>query len=224
MLLSTYDTERRPIGIRNVRAATQRWQENHGGSQTPPGDALLEDGLEGEAARVAVRKGLQTVLDRANCGYEFGPRYEDAGLQLGYRYETSPVVVPEKTPPPPDDVRTYYQVARPGARAPHFWLTENQSILDLFGHSFTLLRLTQDAPSADSFKHAAAMRGVPLAVHDLDIPQLYHMYNKKLVLVRPDGHVAWRSDKLPTDALSIVDIIRGAQEYDSLSMRPDEVE
>jgi 2-polyprenyl-6-methoxyphenol hydroxylase-like FAD-dependent oxidoreductase len=221
MLLSSYDTERRPIGLRNVRAATLRWQENQG--QNPPGDALLDDGLEGEAARAAARQGLQKLVDRANCGYELGPRYEDAGLQLGYRYEGSPVVVPEQTPPPPDDVRIYYQTARPGARAPHFWLSENQSILDLFGHSFVLLRLTRDAPSADSFERAAAMRGVPLTVHDLDVPQLYHIYNKKLVLVRLDGHVAWRSDTLPADPLLVVDVVRGARELDSLSTRPDEV-
>jgi 2-polyprenyl-6-methoxyphenol hydroxylase-like FAD-dependent oxidoreductase len=222
MLLSTYDTERKPIGVRNVRAATLRWQENQG-SQTPPGDALLHEGPEGDSVRAVVRQGLQKLVDRANCGYEFGPRYEDAGLQLGYRYEGSPVVVPEETPPPPDDVRTYYQVARPGARAPHFWLAEDESILDLFGRAFVLLRLTRDAPPADSFERAAATRGVPLHVHDLDVPQLYHIYNKKLVLVRPDGHVAWRSDTLPADPLLVVDVVRGARERDLLSTRPDEV-
>jgi 2-polyprenyl-6-methoxyphenol hydroxylase-like FAD-dependent oxidoreductase len=222
MLLSTYDTERRPIGLRNVRAATLRWQENHG-SYAPPGEALLDDGIEGDAVRAVVRESLQKVMDRANCGYEFGPRYEDAGLQLGYRYEGSPVIVPERVPPPPDDVRVYYQVARPGARAPHFWLSENHSILDLYGRSFVLLRLTRDAPLADSFERAAAMRGVPLTVHDLDVPQLYHIYNKKLVLVRPDGHVAWRSDTLPADPLSVIDIVRGAHGLGSLSTRRDEV-
>jgi len=222
LLLSSYDAERRPIGVKNVRAATLRWQENQGG-ETPPGDTLLDEGPEGEEVRATVRRGLQKVVDRANCGYEFGPRYEDAGLQLGYRYEDSPVIVPERTAPPPDDVRVYYQIARPGARAPHFWLAQDHSILDFFGHTFVLLRLTRDAPSGEPFKRATEMRGVPLDIHDLDVPQLYHIYNKKLILVRPDGHVAWRSDVLPADPLELVDIVRGARERWSISNRPEEV-
>jgi hypothetical protein len=31
-----------------------------------------------------------------------------------------------------------------------------------------------------------------------------------LVLVRPDGHVAWRNDELPEDAGAVLDVIRGA--------------
>jgi hypothetical protein len=30
------------------------------------------------------------------------------------------------------------------------------------------------------------------------------------VLVRPDGHVAWRSDTMPDDPLAVVDRVRGA--------------
>jgi len=57
---------------------------------------------------------------------------------------------------------------------------------------------------------AAAKRGVPLTVHSFDIPQLFHIYNRQLVLVRPDGHVAWRSDELPTDAQHVLDVVRGS--------------
>lgn len=208
-LLASYDLERRPIGVRNVRAATARWRENQGDAR-PPGPALLAEGPEGERVRAEVRSGLEPILERANCGYEFGPRYEDAGLQLGYRYEGSPLIVPEGTPPPPDDVRIYYPVARPGARAPHYWLAQDRSLLDLFGRAFVLLRLTADAPPADAFVRAAASRGLPLEVHAFDVPQLFHTYNKKLILVRPDGHVAWRSDALPSDPLAVVDVVRGA--------------
>ncbi len=150
------------------------------------------------------------MLDRANCGYELGARYEDAGLQLGYRYEDSPLIVSDGTPPPPDDVRAYYPVARPG-RAPHFWFDQDRSILDLFGDGFVLLRLASEAPPGDAFVEAAVERGVPLRVHTFDIPQLLHIYNMPLVLVRPDGHVAWRSDVLPPDCGVVIDGARGAR-------------
>ena len=72
-----------------------------------------------------------------------------------------------------------------------------------------LLRLAADAPPADGFRDAAAERGVPLTVHDFDIPQLLHTYSTQLVLVRPDGHVAWRSDTVPTDPGQVIDCARG---------------
>jgi hypothetical protein len=41
-------------------------------------------------------------------------------------------------------------------------------------------------------------------------PEVLALYARRLVLVRPDGHVAWRSNDLPADALAIVDRVRGA--------------
>ncbi|NQU73023.1 MAG: hypothetical protein HQ514_20915 [Rhodospirillales bacterium] len=56
---------------------------------------------------------------------------------------------------------------------------------------------------------AASERGVPLEIVNLDHADTAAIYEKPLVLVRPDGHVAWRGDALP-DALSLVDHVRGA--------------
>jgi hypothetical protein len=36
------------------------------------------------------------------------------------------------------------------------------------------------------------------------------LYERRLVLVRPDGHVAWRGDEVPADPLQVIDKIRGA--------------
>ena len=207
-LLASYEPERRPIGLRNVRAATRRWAEN--AAQEPPGPAIDAPTPEGERVRARVREDLQTLLNRMNCGYEYGARYEDVGLQLGYRYEESPIVTPDGTPPPPDDVRVYYPVARPGARAPHFWLRDDTSIIDLFGRGFVLLRLGKHPPSASGFERAAAEAQVPLIVHAFDHPHLFHLYNAPLVLVRPDGHVAWRAGAEPADCRTVLDTARGA--------------
>jgi 2-polyprenyl-6-methoxyphenol hydroxylase-like FAD-dependent oxidoreductase len=208
-LLASYETERQPIGQQSVRAATGRWKDNEALGGTP-GPAILASGAEGDRVRAETALAVARILDRANCGYDYGPRYEDAGLQLGYSYEGSPAIVPDGTPPPLNDHRTYYPIARPGIRAPHFWLDAQTSILDLFGSGFVLLRLSAAAPSADAFVTAARSLGVPLTVHSFDIPQLLHTYNRRLVLVRPDGHVAWRSDDLPADARYVLEVVRGA--------------
>jgi hypothetical protein len=57
---------------------------------------------------------------------------------------------------------------------------------------------------------AAARRGVPLDTVTIDDPDIAALYQRKLVLVRPDGHVAWRGDLLPDDALALIDRVRGA--------------
>jgi hypothetical protein len=55
---------------------------------------------------------------------------------------------------------------------------------------------------------AAAFRGVPLTVVDVDTKA--PVYEEKLVLSRPDQHVAWRGNKAPTDPLGLIDRVRGA--------------
>ena len=57
---------------------------------------------------------------------------------------------------------------------------------------------------------AARDRGVPFETHDIGDAAICALYEKKLVLVRPDGHVAWRSDTAPSDAAAVIDRVRGA--------------
>ena len=73
-----------------------------------------------------------------------------------------------------------------------------------------LLRLGKGAPDASALVEAAAVRHVPLSVVELDEPAVTQVYEKALVLVRPDGHVAWRGDALPGDVPGLVDTVRGA--------------
>jgi hypothetical protein len=51
---------------------------------------------------------------------------------------------------------------------------------------------------------------VPLKVLDFPAPPPGDAYRHKLVLVRPDQHVAWRGDALPDDVNLLVARIRGA--------------
>ena len=77
------------------------------------------------------------------------------GIHLGYRYEGSPLIVPDGTPEPPDEVMDYAPTARPGHRAPHAWLKDGRSTLDLFGRGFVLLRFGADPPDAAALIAAA---------------------------------------------------------------------
>jgi 2-polyprenyl-6-methoxyphenol hydroxylase-like FAD-dependent oxidoreductase len=197
-LLASYDAERRPVGARNVKMATRFYH-----SVNEFGDvhaSIEDDGREGEALRQQL--GERLVRD-------VGPEFRTIGLQIGYRYEDSPICVADGTDAPPDTAETYSPSARPGARAPHAWLRDGRSILDLFGRGFVLLRFG-DAPTCAELQAAAASRGVPLTIKTLDDPAAAQLYECRLVLVRPDGHVAWRSDSAPPDPAGLIDRVRGA--------------
>jgi hypothetical protein len=61
----------------------------------------------------------------------------------------------------------------------------------------------------DGIVAAAAQRGLPLAVLDLRSREALELYRHRLVLVRPDQHVAWRGDAELPDPISLVDLVRG---------------
>jgi len=56
----------------------------------------------------------------------------------------------------------------------------------------------------------AARRGVPLIILDVDASDAAALYAHKLVLVRPDRHLAWRGDEDPADPMALIDLVRGA--------------
>jgi 2-polyprenyl-6-methoxyphenol hydroxylase-like FAD-dependent oxidoreductase len=197
-LLDSYDAERRPIGIRNVTAATRFYATNEAFGR---GNTLLEDdSAAGAAARCEMGERLVQHV---------GSEFRTLGLQLGYRYEDSPICIADGTAPPPDEPATYVPSARPGARAPHVWLDDGRSTLDLFGRGFALLRFA-GAPHISPIETAARHRGVPLRVEDVASEEAAALYERRLVLVRPDGHVAWRADALPDDPFALIDEVRGA--------------
>ena len=200
-LLSTYDAEQRPVGLRNVAEATGNLQRMLSPRVSQPGDAVFAPGAEGDAARAAFGEAYTAMMRR---------EWFSIGIHLGYVYEGSPVVVPDGTPQPEDTVSTYTQTARPGARAPHAWLAPGRSTLDLFGRGFVLLRFGAPPADATPLIAAAQARGLPLAVADLDHAEAARLYERRLVLVRPDGQVAWRGDAAPADAMKVIDTVRGA--------------
>jgi 2-polyprenyl-6-methoxyphenol hydroxylase-like FAD-dependent oxidoreductase len=198
-LLASYDRERRPIGHRNVGMSTEFHLEQAafvGGL-----DAIEESSERGEELRLRLGQSVETL----------GRAFRTLGLQMGYRYDDSPICVPDGTEAPPDRPDAYMPTARPGARAPHVMLAGGRSTLDLFGRGFVLLRLGDDAPDGDAIAAAARARRMPLHTVTLRDPAARELYERKLVLVRPDGHVAWRDDRVPRDPLALIDTVRGAR-------------
>ena len=124
-------------------------------------------------------------------------------------FEGSPICVADGTAPPEGDARLLPS-ARPGTRAPHCWIADGHSTLDLFGGGFVLVRFASSNAEIEPLMYAASERGVPMDVVNLEHADAADLYENLLVLVRPDGHVAWRGNSLPDDVVSLVDHVRGA--------------
>ena len=146
-LLATYETERRQIHERTIGEAVS----NYGLTSmqlVKPG--LEAEGLIGEATRSEVGELIRATKQR---------EFNTLGLVLGSRYKESPIIVPDLTDPPVDDVTVYVPSAHPGCLAPHLWLKDGSSLYDHFGDGFTLLVADGDLATTDRFVAAAATRG-----------------------------------------------------------------
>lgn len=202
-LLDSYGIERRPVARRNIGFSTQNFQA---WKDTPDPHAVCDDTEEGRQVRRALGQRL-----RESTRVE----WESMGLQIGHRYEDSPICVPDGSPPTPDDFRVYVPTTRPGSRAPHCWLDDGRSTLDLFGEGFTLVSFPHALPRAVSaIQQAFEQRGIPLRVVALQDAEARKLYEAPLVLVRPDGHVAWRGDE-PDDATHLADVVRGVHVHEA---------
>jgi hypothetical protein len=201
-LLRSYESERRPVALRNVAASTENLERMLSTRDRKPLPQVFADGPEADAIRAEYGAWFTQTM-----------RHEwfMNGFHLGYRYDNSPIVWPDGTPAPPLEGRAYTQTARPGARAPHVGLRDGRSTLDLFGRGFTLLRIGPNAPGGEGLMQAAAAAGVPIRAVALDHPEVRDAYQRALVLVRPDGHVAWRDEAEPREPAAVIDVVRGAK-------------
>lgn len=189
-LLDSYEIERKPIALRNT-AAARDLARNVGDVPVMP--AIEEETPAGAAARREAGIFLAA----------FGEEFASLGVQLGARYDGSPIIVPDG-PAPADDFIRYRPTSMPGGRAPHLWLdarrSAGSSLFDHLGIGFTLLRLGPAARDGEALAAAAWERGVPLKILDIPDPQARGLYERDLVLIRPDQHVAWRGSRMPDAA------------------------
>jgi 2-polyprenyl-6-methoxyphenol hydroxylase-like FAD-dependent oxidoreductase len=193
-LLESYEIERRPMGVRNSQLGVRCTRVMDGWTLPPD---IEDDGAAAETARHAFGERIMA---------EDRPQYLTVGIQLGERYETSPIICPDDDTAPPDTWDSYTPLDRPGARAPHFWLAPRRAAYDEFGKGFTVIDFGA-AQGAQALQAAAQARALPLKILRLEAPD--GLYRRKLTLVRPDQHIAWHGDAV-ADAAAIIDRIRGA--------------
>jgi 2-polyprenyl-6-methoxyphenol hydroxylase-like FAD-dependent oxidoreductase len=196
-LPASYEAERRPVAIRNTSAA-HRLARNVG--EVPVAPELEEDSEAGAAARGEASAFLST----------FGEEFASIGIQLGARYEGSPLIVADRTPRPPDDPATYVPTSSPGGRTPHVRLEDGQSLFDRLGDGFALLCFDEPGDDARRLDARARERGIPLRLLPVRTPGARELYERDYALVRPDQHVAWRGNRVPGDADRLLDRVTGA--------------
>jgi 2-polyprenyl-6-methoxyphenol hydroxylase-like FAD-dependent oxidoreductase len=183
-LLASYELERKPIALRNT-AFARAMADSIGGIKLP--ENLLAQDLEGDHDRETLGRAL---------GQHVRAEFNIPGLQLGLRYEGSPIVAQETQLGPPDLPNAYVPNARPGARAPHLWLS-GKSILDCFGRDFTIVCFypkgrVRPLEEGRAWQKSASKLGIPLDVFFCDDDEARHLYEADQVLIRPDHHIAWR--------------------------------
>ena len=191
-LPGSYERERRPVHNFVMDEAVA----NH----AVLGNQLWQDGLEDDdAAGAELRRAVGSRIEMAKMR-----EFNTLGVVLGYRYDDSPVIVPDGSPAPEHDFVNYVPSARPGALAPHAWLHDGSSLYDHFGQGFTLLCTHEaDAGAMQAAQDAARRAGVPLTLVQPKERVLQQLYGARYTLVRPDQHVAWRGDEWPADGLGL---------------------
>ncbi|MFJ1705075.1 FAD-dependent monooxygenase [Kitasatospora sp. NPDC088346] len=167
----------------------------------------LLDSYQAERRPVA-RQVIDLSADnaRARAGYRI-----DDELLLTAAYRSAAIVAAPGAPVrPPVDASGYHPSGEPGCRAPHSRLTGppgSSSTLDLVGTGFTLIT-ADGTPAWQHRADAAAAAGLPVTVHTLGAGRLREEHPGAFgrlcgvpasgaVLVRPDGHVAWRAAAPP---------------------------
>ena len=196
-LLQSYEIERRQIGERNIGASRyaalgyRKWRSRCGPTlyqETPAGLAARED-------LVAVADIEQRKVN------------EMIGAELGYRYVDSPII--DNIPGGPEHLyREYRPTTWPGARLPHAWL-DGIAVQDFIPKDgYTLLRMNPQHDTAP-LRAAFESRGAPFTVLDLPERPVRAIYERDLLLLRPDMHVVWRDNRMPEDPNELVAVATG---------------
>jgi 2-polyprenyl-6-methoxyphenol hydroxylase-like FAD-dependent oxidoreductase len=204
-LLDAYEQERRPLGEQVAAMVTEISRHSSGPAMREALRSVLPDveraGPVGDRAREILREYVRR--------YSF-PQHKPLGLNFGYCYEGSPIVIPDGTPKPAFEFGTFNPDARPGHRLPHFRRSDGTPVFDSLGPDFSLVVVGGGPADASGVIEAARKARVPLKIVPLAEPEARRLYRAPLVLVRPDQHVAWRGVGAPSDPSAVIDRARGA--------------
>jgi 2-polyprenyl-6-methoxyphenol hydroxylase-like FAD-dependent oxidoreductase len=206
-LLDSYERERRLVGLRNrdasgwASASVPIWRK----LITPH---VRDDTLEGAAVRSAIA--TSAIVNHSRM-------HDMRGVELGYSYAGSPLIVEEAGNVAEWDTIIYTPDTRPGVRIPHMWLKDGRALHDMLGDDFTLLDLAGNA-EIGPLEMAFRELGAPLRVVCLDEPELRIVYGFKIFLLRPDLHVAWRGDASPPDPIGLALRVTGGRDLPNAAL------
>jgi 2-polyprenyl-6-methoxyphenol hydroxylase-like FAD-dependent oxidoreductase len=198
-LLESYDTERRPVAESNADFSYgNRMRYKH-----------TEDAIRsGDTDRMSF-----WINDTDN-------HLHSIGQALGFSY-SSKAVLQDGTVAKALQARYYTPSDRPGGRFPHQWLdlARTRSTLDWFDQEFVLVAGPLGFAWQEACKAVTEATGLPLSFRQLpsiDASTGIEMGMRGAVLVRPDGHVAWRRPWLPSDpATELAEALRSVLGLDS---------
>ncbi|HEX2887648.1 FAD-dependent monooxygenase [Vineibacter terrae] len=181
-LLDTYDRERRPIANANADFSI--------------GNRTRIESME-RAMRSDNKDWQRFWL------HDFDNHIHSIGLSLGFRYDDGAIIA-DGTAALPVHPRHYEPTDRPGSRFPHYWLDgpRTQSTLDWFDKDMTLVTGPLGGHWMEAVRDVSARAKRPVKARQLDghhFDDALQMGLKGAVLVRPDGHVAWRMPYVPPD-------------------------
>ncbi|HEY3792813.1 MAG TPA: FAD-dependent monooxygenase [Bradyrhizobium sp.] len=181
-LLDSYDPERRPVAQSNADFAF--------------GNSVRFNKIQ-EAVRTGNEDNIRFWVN------DLDNHLHSIGQGLGFVYEQG-AVIPDGTPRGGHLTRYYTPTDRPGSRFPHIWLDlpRKHSTLDWFDKDFTVVAGPQGKVWMEAGRDVSAKLGLPLNLQQL--PQAHpsdgiHIGPRGAVLVRPDGHIAWRMPYIPSD-------------------------
>jgi 2-polyprenyl-6-methoxyphenol hydroxylase-like FAD-dependent oxidoreductase len=196
-LLASTETDRRPVAALSMETARSHEAGRVAIAQlyTP---MIHADSPHGAEAREKVTRGIREIGGREN---------ECQGVEYGYRYEHSSVICYENGEPPPFDHGAYHASTWPGSRAPSLFLDDGKALYDQFGPDFTLLNFATHDTSG--FEQAARNCGMPFKILNISDQHARGIYERDMILVRPDQFIAWRGNVPPADPAQIIDKVRG---------------
>ncbi|GLY68953.1 FAD-dependent monooxygenase [Amycolatopsis taiwanensis] len=177
-ILAAYEAERRPI-----TEQVSHFAMNHQRKLARPGlpAALEDDTPEGEEARRTFGAAVHELNE---------PQFAAAGLNYGYAYHGSPIIVYDGEEAPGYTMGTYVPSTVPGCRAPHFTLADGSSLYDHFSPGYTAVVARGSVVAVLTVE--AERRGIPFRVVEVDADALPKEYRCPITLVRQDQTVVWR--------------------------------
>jgi 2-polyprenyl-6-methoxyphenol hydroxylase-like FAD-dependent oxidoreductase len=198
-LLASYEAERQPIGLRNLRASRSA-MIGRLGWRAAYNPSLRENTPEGQTVRSEMARRFDLEQRKVT---------EILGIEAGYRYLNSPIIWGEAGDGPDPENPQYVPTTWPGARLPHVWLDDGTALHDHLGPGYTLLRLGKTPVDTTGFERAFQELRAPLKTLTVDSERARDICGRDLLLLRPDLHVAWRSNQLPENVRAVVAVTVG---------------